>query len=88
MSVLPTFKIFRPAAPARAARDGDGVKGVKVPSAAPPEEVASVAADRRSRAFSPGVDQIEEHELLAQSAAAPSRRDGRSSATACERPRK
>ena len=36
VSVLPTFKIFRPAAPAfRAARDGDGVKGVKVPAAAP-----------------------------------------------------
>ena len=73
VSVLPTFKIFRPAAPAfRAARDGDGVKGVKVPSAAPPEEVASVRGwdpKALARAFlAHGVDQIEEHELLAQSA--------------------
>ena len=97
VSVLPTFKIFRPAAPAfRAARDGDGVKGVKVPSAAPPEEVASVRGwdpKALARAFlAHGVDQIEEHELLAQSAQ-PDPEAGETArlvcdGDACERPRK
>ena len=97
VSVLPTFKIFRPAAPAfRAARDGDGVKGVKVPAAAPPEEVASVRGwdpKALARAFlAHGVDQIEEHELLAQSAQ-PDPEAGETArlvcdGDACERPRK